>query len=221
MSVKAGKNSGKGRKETEAQRGEEVRDKDNSKETKPEEPENEPDGECAEASAEDAAGPGAEGECGQDAADEAGKSGEDDAKSEGDGYKDMYFRARADYQNLKKRTEKEKSDIYAFANEKFASDLLEVLDNFDRAVGQDATESTGTGFIEGMEMIRVQLVGVLSKNNVEEIAAVGEEFDPNFHHAVMMEPSDKFESGKVTEVLQKGYCLKDKVIRPAMVKVAQ
>jgi molecular chaperone GrpE len=212
MSVKSEKkpSKSKGQKETGAADTEEVRDKDGIERPDPDASKNEPDSECEEASTENPAEQGAEGEACQHIADEAGES-----------YKDMYFRARADYQNLKKRTEKEKSDIYTYANEKFASDLLDVLDNFDRAVGQNAAEGAGSGLLEGMEMIRIQLASVLSKNKVEEIAAEGEEFDPNFHHAVMMESSDKYESGKVTEVLQKGYRLKEKVIRPAMVKVAQ
>jgi molecular chaperone GrpE len=132
-----------------------------------------------------------------------------------------YMRLAADFQNYKKRTEKEKSDVYVYANAKFATDLLEVLDNFERAIDQDATEGADAKFLEGMNMIRAQLSNVLQKNDVEEIAAVGEAFDPNVHHAVLMEPSDEYESGQVTYVMQKGYKLKDKVIRPAMVKVAE
>jgi molecular chaperone GrpE len=132
-----------------------------------------------------------------------------------------YMRLAADFQNYKKRTETEKSDIYAYANEKFALDLLEVLDSFERAIVQDTKEAANASFIDGMEMILTQFRGVLSKNSVEEIAAVGAVFDPNFHHAVVMEDSAEYESGMVTEVMQKGYRLKEKVIRPAMVKVAQ
>ncbi|MDR1953089.1 MAG: nucleotide exchange factor GrpE [Clostridiales Family XIII bacterium] len=132
-----------------------------------------------------------------------------------------YMRLAADFQNYKKRTEKERSDVYVYANAKFAGDLLEVLDNFERAIDRDATEGADEKFLEGMDMIRVQLTNVLKKNDVEEITAVGEVFDPNFHHAVVMEVSDEYESGHVTYVMQKGYKLKDKVIRPAMVKVAE
>ncbi|MDR0357826.1 MAG: nucleotide exchange factor GrpE [Clostridiales Family XIII bacterium] len=132
-----------------------------------------------------------------------------------------YMRLAADFQNYKKRTEKEKSDIYVYANAKFAGDLLEVLDNFERAVAQDAAEGADAKFLEGMDMIRAQLINVLKKNDVEEIAAAGEVFDPNVHHAVVMEASDAYESGRVSDVLQKGYKLKDRVIRPAMVKVAE
>lgn len=128
-----------------------------------------------------------------------------------------YLRLMADFQNFRRRTEKEKSDIYAYANEKIVSELLNVIDNFERAL-EHAPEDDG--FSEGMKMIFKQLQDVLEKSNVKEIEALGQDFDPNFHNAVMMEDSEEFESGKVTCVLQKGYLLNDKVVRPAMVKVA-
>ena len=129
-----------------------------------------------------------------------------------------YLRLMADFQNFKRRTEKEKGDIYAFANEKIISELLNVIDNFERALDAGNAEDS---FYKGMEMILKQLQGVLEKAGASEIAALGEEFDPNFHNAVMTEDSDEYESGKVTEVLQKGYVLNNKVIRPSMVKVAK
>ena len=128
-----------------------------------------------------------------------------------------YMRLMADFQNFKRRTEKEKSDIYAFANEKIISELLNVIDNFERALLHGAA---GDSFAEGMNMIFKQLQGVLEKAGVKEIEALGLDFDPNFHNAVMTEDSTEYESGKVTEVLQKGYTLNSKVIRPSMVKVA-
>lgn len=127
-----------------------------------------------------------------------------------------YMRLMADFQNFKRRTEKEKSDIYAYANEQIALGLLEVIDNFERALDH---ESTDKAYAEGMELILKQLIEVLKKSGIEEIKTLGEEFDPNFHNAVMMEDNPDFESGKVTEVLQKGYTLNSKVIRPSMVKV--
>ncbi len=127
-----------------------------------------------------------------------------------------YMRLMADFQNFKRRTEKEKSDIYAYANEQIALGLLEVIDNFERALDH---ESTDKAYAEGMELILKQLIEVLKKSGIEEIKTLGEEFNPNFHNAVMMEDNPDFESGKVTEVLQKGYTLNSKVIRPSMVKV--
>ena len=122
----------------------------------------------------------------------------------------------ADFQNYKKRVEKEKKDLYSYANEKIMSELLAVIDNFERALEQDA----GEGFKEGMEMIFKQLGDVLKTSGLEEIPALGEDFDPNVHNAVMAEETEEYESGKVSGVMQKGYTLNGKVIRPSMVKVA-
>ena len=122
----------------------------------------------------------------------------------------------ADFQNYRKRAEKEKRDLYSYANEKIMNDLLTVMDNFERALEHDA----GDGFKEGIEMIFKQLSDVLEKDGLAEIPALGEEFDPNVHNAVMTEETEDYESGKVSGVMQKGYTLNGKVIRPAMVKVA-
>ncbi|MGN1413784.1 MAG: nucleotide exchange factor GrpE [Anaerovoracaceae bacterium] len=153
--------------------------------------------------------------------DDAGESKEDGEKKESSAEEEAlnvkYMRLMADFQNFKRRTEKEKSDIYAFANEKIISELLNVIDNFERALLHGAA---GDSFAEGMNMIFKQLQGVLEKAGVKEIEALGLDFDPNFHNAVMTEDSTEYESGKVTEVLQKGYTLNSKVIRPSMVKVA-
>ena len=128
-----------------------------------------------------------------------------------------YMRLMADFQNYKRRTEKEKSDIYAYANEKLVSELLNVIDSFERALDHGESDES---FVQGMNNIFKMLKGVLEKSGLEEVEALGVEFDPNFHNAVMTEDSDEYESGFVTEVLQKGYKLKGKVIRPSMVKVA-
>ena len=131
---------------------------------------------------------------------------------------ERYQRLFAEFSNYKRRTEKEKADLYAYAGEKFATGLLEVIDNFERAM--DA-KPEGDKFADGMELIQVQLKGVLEKNKVEEIKALGEPFDPNYHNAVMTEAVEGTESGIVTRVMQKGYTLNGKVIRPAMVSVSQ
>jgi molecular chaperone GrpE len=146
---------------------------------------------------------------------EAGKNPEQTAEQV---ESERYQRLFAEFSNYKRRTEKEKSDLYAYAGEKFAKGLLDVIDNFERAM--DA-KPEGDKFADGMELILVQLKGVLEKNNVEEIKALGEPFDPNFHNAVMTEAVEGTESGIVTRVMQKGYTLNGKVIRPAMVAVSQ
>lgn len=139
------------------------------------------------------------------------------ADPEEEALNERYLRLMADFQNFKRRTEKEKGDIYAFANEKIIGELLNVIDNFERALAAGNAEDN---FYKGMEMILKQLLGVIEKAGASEIKALGEDFDPNFHNAIMMEDSSEYESGKVTAVLQKGYVLNNRVIRPSMVKVA-
>ena len=130
-----------------------------------------------------------------------------------------YMRLMADFQNFRKRTEKEKSDIYLYANESIVLKLLNVLDSFERAL--EHKDNPDEAFADGMEKIFKQLKDVLTEHHVEEIDALGREFDPNYHNAVVMEAKEGYESNTVCEVLQKGYTLNGKVIRPAMVKVAE
>ena len=150
---------------------------------------------------------------------EAEEISAEEVKEEDEELNTKYLRLMADFQNFKRRTEKDKSEIYARANESIVTELLNVSDNFERALSED-TASADENFLKGMELIFDQLKGVLEKFGVAEIKAEGEDFDPNFHNAVMMEDTDKVESGKVSEVLQKGYSLNGRVIRPSMVKVA-
>ena len=150
----------------------------------------------------------------EDVAEETAEAPAEDPEEEAWSMK--YMRLMADFQNHKKRTEKEKSDIYAYANEKLVTELLAVLDNFERALAHECADES---YVEGMNMIFKQLAGVLEKAGLEEIKALGEDFDPMFHNAVMMEDNDAYESGKVTNVMQKGYMLNKKVIRPSMVMV--
>lgn len=131
-----------------------------------------------------------------------------------------YMRLAADFQNYKRRVEKEKSDIYQYANEKIALDIIEVMDNFERALAH-SSECADKQFAEGVSMIYKQLKTVLDKNNIIAIEDEGHEFDPNFHNAVMVEENPDFDSGIVIQSMQKGYTLNGKVIRPSMVKVAQ
>lgn len=145
-----------------------------------------------------------------------GGAAEEAAEPQDEALNIKYMRLMADFQNYKKRVEKEKGDIYAYANEKIVAELLTVIDNFERAL---QVETADESFVEGMKMIFKQFTGVLEKAGLEEIEAQGEDFNPNFHNAVMTEDNPDYESGKVTEVLQKGYMLNKKVIRPSMVKV--
>lgn len=139
-------------------------------------------------------------------------------KEEDEDLNTRYMRLMADFQNFRRRTEKEKSDIYAFGNEKLVSDLLPVLDNMERAL---AAAPEGDKFAEGMELIYKQMVDVLKKNKVEEIEAEGKVFDPNLHNAVMRQAKEGAESDTIITVLQKGYTLNGKVVRPSTVIVAE
>ena len=133
--------------------------------------------------------------------------------------KDQLLRSQAEFMNFRRRSEKEKEKAIAYGLECLACDILPSIDNFQRAL--ESEEEKDSGFYKGVEMIYEELVKKLKDNEVEEIESLGEDFDPNFHNAVFMEESDEYESGKVTEVLQKGYILKEKVIRPTMVKVSK
>ncbi len=132
--------------------------------------------------------------------------------------KDSFTRLQADFTNYKRRQEKEKSDIYKYASEGLVIKLLSVMDNFDRALKGADKEDTLT---KGIVMIKSELENILTQEGVEEIVSDNEKFDANLHHAVFMEENDEVESEHIIETFQKGYKLKDKVIRPAMVKVSK
>lgn len=123
---------------------------------------------------------------------------------------------------IKKRTAAEKLQISEVVKMDVISSILPVIDNFERAlqVPQDQVADDVKSFIDGYEMIYKQLLGVLEKEGVTKIDAVGKPFDPNYHQAVMRVPSDEYDDDVVVEVLQEGYLLGDKTLRPAMVKVA-
>lgn len=128
-----------------------------------------------------------------------------------------FLRLMADFQNYRKRADKEKSEIYARANENIMLELLTVIDNFERAIEH---ESKDEKYAEGMQLIFKQLIDVLKASGLEEIKALDEDFDPNIHNAVMTCDSEEHESGKVVEVLQKGYLLNGRLLRASMVKVS-
>lgn len=174
------------------------------------------EGSCEEQQAEEESQTEAKEETAAEEGNETAEKGGDAESEAEEPMKDQYLRLMADFQNYKRRVAKEREDTRAYANEKIVTELLTVLDNFDRAMEHDADE----GFKEGMQMILDQFNDVLKHAGVEEIEALGSEFDPNVHNAVLMEDTDEVESGYVSCVLQKGYKLNGKVIRPAMVKVA-
>ena len=131
---------------------------------------------------------------------------------------DKFMRLQADFANYKRRTEAQKTEYVELGVKKIVNDLLPVLDNFERAL-DSIGEKDST--YDGILMIKNQLTDVLKKEGIVEMKALGEEFDPTYHHAVLTEDSDEYDSGYVIEVLQKGYLINDKTLRPAMVKVSQ
>lgn len=131
------------------------------------------------------------------------------------------LRLAAEMQNYKKRNETEKSNMLKYANEDLAKSLLPILDNFERAIRLDdnGLSDEVSKFLSGFKMIYGSFVNVLNNIEVKEIECDGLEFDPVYHQAVLTEKDETKPSGVILEVLQKGYMYKDKVIRPAMVKV--
>lgn len=131
--------------------------------------------------------------------------------------RDRYLRLLADFENFRRRGEREKADFYKYAMAGVLKDLLPVLDNFDRALDHAAE---GDDFHKGVLLIYKQLFDVLQRHGLKPIEESGVAFDPNIHEAVVREEDDSVPSHTVTAVLQKGYFLHDRLLRPAMVKVA-
>ncbi|WP_420849573.1 nucleotide exchange factor GrpE [Paenibacillus montanisoli] len=131
-----------------------------------------------------------------------------------------YLRAQADFDNFRRRTMKEKEELAQYASMKLIGQLLPVVDNFGRAL--EAAKSGGDveSFSKGVDMIFRQLEQVLEAEGLKAMDAVGQPFNPDFHQAIMQVESDEHGEGIVVEEVQKGYVLKDKVLRPAMVKVS-
>lgn len=131
------------------------------------------------------------------------------------------LRLAAEMQNYKKRNDTEKSNMLKYANEDLAKSLLPILDNFERAIRLDDNDLSDevSKFLSGFKMIYGSFVNVLNNIEVKEIECDGLEFNPVYHQAVLTEKDETKPSGVILEVLQKGYMYKDKVIRPAMVKV--
>ncbi len=144
----------------------------------------------------------------------------EEQKAQAADYKDRWLRAVADYDNLRKRVEKEREEIMCYANERLISDLLPILDNLDRALEAAPDRGSAQAIAEGVRMVARQLTGVLSACGLENMPAVGQPFDPNMHQAVAVLPSPGHAEGTVVTELQKGYRLKGRVLRPSMVHVA-
>ncbi len=142
------------------------------------------------------------------------------AKAKAEEHYDHLQRLQAEFDNYRKRTLKEKTEIIKYASERLVGELLPVLDNFERAASAAQINPDFTSFSQGVEMILRQLQTALSKEGLKAMDAVGQPFDPNLHDAVLRVDSEEHPENTVVEELQKGYFLKEKVLRPSMVKVS-
>lgn len=144
-------------------------------------------------------------------------SREDSLREETDRYKDLWVRSRADFENFRKRTEREREEEAVKSGALLIRDLLPVLDNLERAL---AKAVPGDAFAEGVVLIHKQLQDALFRAGLRPIKAAGEPFDPAFHEAVATEATTAFESNLVLDEIQKGYTFRGRVVRPALVKVS-
>jgi molecular chaperone GrpE len=148
------------------------------------------------------------------------------ALAEAADYKDKYIRAHADFENAKRRMEKDKTNAVSYANESFAKDILAVMDSFDNAVmsidGADDENASDMlkNIKEGVTLTYAQLKKILEKNHIKEIVSEGE-FNPEVHQVIMQVESDDHKVGDIVQVMQKGYTIKDRVLRPAMVSTSK
>lgn len=132
--------------------------------------------------------------------------------------KEQLLRVTAEYANFRKRSEKEKNESYAYATAKTVGEILTVIDNLERALSNEQEDYEGLK--KGVQMTYDGLMASLEKLGVTAFGESGDQFDPNFHNAVMHVEDDSLEANVITDVFQKGYKINDKVVRPAMVKTA-
>lgn len=135
--------------------------------------------------------------------------------------KNEYFKVFADTQNMRKRLQNDADMARKYRIQSFAQDVLPIIDNLERALNVQVEDEAIANYAKGFEMIYKQLVACLEKEGVKEIEALDKPFDPNVHQALMQEAKEGVESGIVIEVLQKGYMLKDRVLRATLVKVSE
>lgn len=134
---------------------------------------------------------------------------------------DRLIRVQADYDNFRRRTKQEKEAAAKYKAQNLIEEIIPAIDNFDRAIGVNAESQEAKAVLQGMEMVYRQLADALKNEGLEVIESVGQSFNPHLHQAVTQVETDEFESNHIVEELQKGYKLRDRVIRPSMVKVNQ
>ncbi|MBA9085156.1 molecular chaperone GrpE [Fontibacillus solani] len=151
----------------------------------------------------------------EDASPETGK-----LLAEVEEHKQRLLRTQADFDNFRRRTQKEKEELGKYASAKLITELLPVVDNFERALSTISDTTEAASYAKGVEMILRQFEGILQTEGLTAMETVGQPFNPEYHQAIMQVESEDHEEGIIVEELQKGYLLKDKVLRPAMVKVS-
>ena len=134
---------------------------------------------------------------------------------------ELFLRAQAEIENMKKRFKKEREDLLKFSNESLIKQLLSVVDNLEKAISHSQEQSSLKALTEGVELTLQGLRDTLSKAGLNEIKTTGETFDPNFHEAVSEQENNSVEPGIILHELQKGYTLNDRLIRPAMVVISK
>lgn len=135
--------------------------------------------------------------------------------------KDQMIRDQAETQNIRKRVQRDVENARKFALEKFVGDLLPIMDNLERAIGAAGDDEATKPVLEGVELTYKTFLDTLAKFNVTQVDPVGEPFDANFHQAMTMVPNPDMEPNSVMDVMQKGYTLNDRLVRPAMVVVSK
>ena len=135
---------------------------------------------------------------------------------------DALLRARAEVDNMRRRAEQDVEKAHKFALEKFAKDILNTIDNLERALATPANKEDESvkGLFDGVELTLKELLATVARFGIEPVGLVGDTFNPELHQAISMQPAEGFETNQITAVLQKGYLLNNRVIRPAMVMVA-
>jgi len=209
------------KKRTEEEIKEEVPEKEEETGTAPEEPESEEDVGAEAGESEDTEA--IEEEQKEPAEEEKAEDQKDPKDEKIAELNDKVMRQMAEFDNYRKRTDKEKEQMFEVGAKSIIEKILPIIDNFERALEMAGSKEgeEQDPFMDGMEMVYRQLMDELEKAGVKPIEALGQDFDPNLHNAVMQEESEEYESGKVIKELQKGYMYRDSVVRHSMVSVAQ
>lgn len=134
---------------------------------------------------------------------------------------EKYLRLYAEFENYKRRIQKENETNKTYQSQRVLTDILPTIDNIERALQIEGDDESFKSLQKGVQMVHESLLRALKDNGLEEIESEGQAFDPNFHQAVVQDDNPDFKSGDITQELQKGYKLKDRVLRPSMVKVNQ